>query len=418
MTLHMPLNRRIPIICFILIVMLGGTLRLTDLGNRPNGLFRDEAEKGYNAWALATTGGAVDFSGGVGGGPAVAWRRLPWMITVMGGKTSAIYQYASVPVMWIGGLSITTTRLTSALVGVLTVALAGLLAWRAWGAWPGLAVALWLALCPWHLNFSRWALEGIFVPFFVTLTLLGALGLERDRRWGAPLAGATLGWLFYSYSGAQPFVLAWGLCLFVIYWKRLNPKSWPLWLGAVLFLLPVIPTLAIRLAPGGSSRLASVAIWGEPGATPLGVAWRFVTNYLAHFDPRFLFFRGDLLPRHNVTGHGELLAVDLILLPVGLWASFSQRKPLRWALLAAFLCGPLPAAITREGIPHALRSLAMVVPAVCWAGLGAVTACQGLIARTEQAGAAPWRARGYAAMLVAACLAAARGRGRAPTSSA
>jgi hypothetical protein len=137
-----------------------------------------------------------------------------------------------------------------------------------------------------------------------------------------------------------------------------------------------IPTLIVRLAPGGSSRLGRVAIWSGAGVTPLGVAWAFIKNYCAHFDPRFLFLSGDHQPRHNVAGSGELLLPDLIFLAAGLVTFFSRGKgPLRGALLTALVCAPLPAAITREGIPHALRSFAMVVPLVLWTGLGLSGIC-------------------------------------------
>jgi hypothetical protein len=58
------------------------------------------------------------------------------------------------------------------------------------------------------------------------------------------------------------------------------------------------------------------------------------------------------------------------LLPLGLFCSFRKRLPLRGALAAAFLCGPVGAAITWGHIPHALRSLPMVVPAAVWGGIG------------------------------------------------
>ena len=390
-----------------LIVLLAGFMRFADLQNCPAGLFRDEAEKGYNAWALTTSGGALDFSGGVGTGPAIEWRRFPWMINVMGGKTSAIYQYASMPFMRAGGLSVATTRMASALIGTLTVGMIGLLLVRLWGVGPGLASAAWLALCPWHLMFSRWALEGIFVPFFLTLTLAGLAGFERGRRCGLPLAGAGLGWLFYSYSGAQPFVLAWGFCLLLLYGRRIGPCgliAWPCLVGLTLFLIPVIPTLLVRLEPGGSTRLARIAIWSDPGITPLQVIVRFFTNYFAHFDPRFLFLSGDKLPRHAIPGVGQLLLVDAVLLPLGLVVSLRRKMPIAGALLAAFLCAPIPAAITREGIPHALRSFAMVVPAVAWSGLGVAVAARWIVDRAALKSVAPGRASLLAGAFVAACL--------------
>src|SRR5437016_3820754 len=79
---------------YLSMIILGGALvRFCGLEHHPPGLFRDEAEKGYNAWAIATRGGAVELSGGAPGVPPIAFHRWPWMINVNGTRTSAIYQY-------------------------------------------------------------------------------------------------------------------------------------------------------------------------------------------------------------------------------------------------------------------------------------------------------------------------------------
>ncbi len=349
------------------IVLLAAVLRLADLDGRPAGLFRDEVEKGYNAWALATSGGVIEFT--MDRQPPLRWRTWPWMIDVMGSPTSAIYQYASIPFVRLGGLSVATTRMAAAVAGTLAVLAVGLLFMPAWGAGPGLAAALWLALSPWHLVLSRWALQSSFVPLLMALVLAGLWGAQLRRPWGWPLVGAALGWLFYAYSGAQPLVLAWGLALALIYRRALLRGGWPLVAGAVLFLIPVVPTVLATLAPGGAARLGAVAIWSDPAATPGGVLLRFITNYLAHLDPRFLFFSGDFNPRHGLSGAGQLNPLDLILLPVGLVWTLRFRRPLAWALLAAWLCAPLPAAITTE-VPHGLRAYGMALPSAVWGGAG------------------------------------------------
>lgn len=179
---------------------------------------------------------------------------------------------------------------------------------------------------------------------------------------------------------------------------------WPLGVGVVLFLIPVVPTVIVRLEPGGASRLARLAVWSQPGITPLQIAGQLMKNYLAHFDPRFLFLHGDRLPRHNVTGGGELLLLDAFLMPLGLILSFKRRLPLRGALLSAFLCAPLPAAITTEGLPHALRAFAMVVPAVCWSGIGLAAIGWAVFNRILCSGYSPARARLFVAGLAAAGL--------------
>ncbi len=351
-----------------MVVVGAGALRFADLGGRPAGLFHDEAEKGYNAWALATSGGALEFT--PEGARPIRWARLPFMIDVMGVRTSLTYQYASVPFMWAGGLTVATTRMAAAAAGTLAVLLVGWLMMRAWGPGIGVAAALWTALCPWHIVLSRWAMQSAFVPALTALVLFGLLGVEQRRRWGWPLAGAALGWLFYTYSGAQPLVLAWGACLLFIYRRELPRGGRPLALGAALFLLPVVPTVIVTLRPGGAMRWTSLSIADQPGATPFSVAPAFIRNYASHLNPVFLFWSGDINPRHGIPGAGQLAPVDLVLLPLGLIYSLRSRRPLAWAILAAWLCAPLPAALTVGPNPHALRSFGMALPSTIWSGAG------------------------------------------------
>lgn len=397
-----------------LIVVLAAGLRFTGLERVPAGLFRDEAEKGYNAWAILKDGGAVEFSAGEGGRAVMGWNARPYVIDVMGVKTSALYQYASVPFVAAGGLTVGTTRMAAALAGTLAVALLGVALLGAWGggatggavrgapAGAALCAALWLAMSPWHWVFSRWALQGIFVPVGMVGVLAGAAGAERERRWGFPLAGASLGFMFYAYSGAQPFVLAWAAGLAGLYGRRIAAQPWAFAAGVGLMALGVVPMLAVTLQEGGAARLDAVAIWTQEGATPGSVVAAFMKNYLAHFSPVFLFVSGDALPRHGVAGLGQLPAIDAVLLPAGLVASFRRRLPLRGALLLAFVLGPVGAAITRVGIPHALRALPMVVPAAVWGGLGLAVAVEWVMSKVEATGAAGDEAKRRAA----------RGRGR------
>lgn len=388
-----PLGPRGCLVGIVLLTLLAGLMRFAGLNDRPAGLFRDEAEKGYNAWALATTSGVLDLHRPGSRNP-LEWNHLPFMIDVTGTRTSAIYHYASVPFIWMGGLTPGTTRAAAAAAGTLTVLLAALLIYFAWGAGYGLVTAAVFALCPWHLIFSRWALQGIFVPLFIVVTLWGMHGFERGKRWGLPLAGAALGMLFYAYSGAQPFVAAWGLCLVAIYGKRLahyvrRERGGPwLALAFLIFLVPLIPTVMARLAPGGSERMGRIAIWSDPSLGAFGIVARFVINYLQHLNPVYLFFTGDGLPRHNVPFTGQLSLTDVLFLPLGL--VLCRRKPLAGALYAALLCGPIPAALTNDGIPHALRSFAMM-PACAIFIAGGVVDSLGRLARRSAGEAAASR---------------------------
>jgi hypothetical protein len=160
--------------------------------------------------------------------------------------------------------------------------------------------------------------------------------------------------------------------LAAIYWRRLfsraTLKSAAFWIGVAMFLAPVIPTVVVLLSPGGAARMDNIGVLNIEGM-PLSDRLRlFYDNYVDHFRPWFLFIHGDANPRHGVPGMGQLTWADAVLLPAGAALALWRRAPLRGALLTALACGPIPAALTREGVPHALRSIGMIVPAVAFSG--------------------------------------------------
>lgn len=351
---------------FLAIVFVAAALRIFDLGGSPAGLFRDEVEKGYNAIALATSGGVIEFPDTA---ERIAFRDLPYTIDVGSARTSAIYQYLSAPFSLIFGLNPFSTRFVAALAGVFAVVALGAALLRVWPASTALCAMAWLAVCPWHWLFSRWALQGIIIP----LEMIGVLaGLSQigKRKWAFPLAGASLGLMVYTYSGAQPFALAWGLGLAVLYRRELMARKAEAGLGVLLFALLAAPRLWSVAFGGGGARLDAVAVWNADDATALNTAGRLIGNYLAHFNPKFLFFRGDALERHAIPGWGQMSPADVFFLPLGALILWRGRLPLRGALGLAFLLGPVGAAITHGHIPHALRALPMVLPAAAVAGVG------------------------------------------------
>lgn len=395
------LSRRQMIIAWGAIVFLAASMRLVGLNDCPAGLFRDEAEKGYSAFALATSGGVLEFPTNMReGAGGVRWRFMPLTIDVMGTRTSMIYQYASVPFVKFFGLTPGSTRMASAVTGSLTVAALGALLLWIWPMPYALAAMLWLALCPWHYVFSRWALQGIFVPLGMTIALAGIAGLERGRVWGAAVAGSGLGFIFYAYSGAEPFALAWSISLTVLYRHELRAQWKTTAIGVAFFLFSMLPQAWGFLHQGSDARLDAISIWTADDATPLRTLGRFIANYLAHFNPVYLFVRGDALARHAIPGFGQLLLLDLVLLPVGAWVALRDKLPLSRALAFAFVLGPFGAAITRNGIPHGLRSLPMVLPATVWGGVGLVTIARWISAHSADAR----RGRLFAVILCIVCV--------------
>jgi len=89
----------------------------------------------------------------------------------------------------------------------------------------------------------------------------------------------------------------------------------------------------------------------------------FTKNFLLHLDPRYLFLTGDHNYRHSTRHFGELSWLDMLGLGMGLMLFVlmlkKKKRPsdLVIFLLMAAAAGIVPAALTTEGLPHALRSL-------------------------------------------------------------
>ena len=361
-------------------------MRLWSLGTNPPSMFRDEAEKGYTAWILARTGGYLYFDL-TPGQNAIRFQKWPLFINVLGVYTSATYQYAAMPFVGLFGLNEFTSRLPAALAGILTVLLVFFLIRK--GTKDdriALFAAFFLAVSPWHVLFSRWALQGIFLPLLVTLGLLFFLkGIEK-KPVHLLLSGVFFGLAFYTYAVGRLFVPLLLICLVVIYRRRLFEEKKAAIGGAVLFLLISVPTFLYYVTGDRAARFSRLSIFADAGF--LQAMARFFLNYLKHYDPMFLFVYGDEEIRHSLLGMGMMYLFEAPLLLYGLVLLVKKRTPFHLVLLAWFFIFPIPAAMTREGIPHALRSIVglPMIPAICAVAAGDLLGkLAGLIAREKGA---------------------------------
>lgn len=359
----------------VAILAVGAFLRFWHLGSVPPGLFRDEIEKGWTAFELWHTGRQawIDVDGSF-----VVSRRLPVFIDAVGVKTSAIYQYLSAPVVGIFGLGRFTTRFVAAACGSLTVlaafALARVLESGGHIAWCGrepaasdgglagvfpLAAAAFTAVSPTHVLFSRWAQQGITVPLLATLGIALLLhapcGAARHRRAAVAVGGLLLGAAFYAYDPARlvvPFILVALAIEMRAPIGRLVRLYWP---AALLFLAIAVPVFAYATTQGGA-RFQRVSVFGGrslPEAAVLAAA-----NYVRHFDPIFLFVSGDANPRHAMPFSGVVAWAEGPFFLAGIASLAMQRRRAGSALLLGWLlAAPLAAALTNDGVPHALRSI-------------------------------------------------------------
>ncbi len=103
------------------------------------------------------------------------------------------------------------------------------------------------------------------------------------------------------------------------------------------------------------------------------------------------FSRGDCNWRHNLNCQPQLnlLVAVFFVLGLALVVYQSFRKPytlypISYILFVWLFFMSLPATLTREGLPHALRSIGVIPPVMIFAGLGAWQSVQWILTRLER----------------------------------
>jgi 4-amino-4-deoxy-L-arabinose transferase-like glycosyltransferase len=340
------------VLALLVAVLVGAallrTIRLKDL---PAGLFCDEAAFGYNAWAILHYG--VDENG----------TRLPLFLWSFTGYKNPVYLYAAMLPIGILGLDEFSLRLTSALFGVATILALFLLGRKLAGNAAGLAAAFLLAICPWHLHFSRIAFELISFPLLFIVGFGYLIRFTRGER-TLPLAFFLFGTCLYAYAVAKLFIplflIGFGLLYLPTVWRR--PKEWLL--AVPILLLTVTPVVVFdyvhRERGNAYFRNTSILV---PGRPVRDVLRQFAHNYAHFFSPRFFFRQGDEIVRHAVKDHGELYAFFAPLLVIGLLVLLLRRDRPSKLVLVWLALYPVGASLMNE-IPSATRGF-IGVAALC-----------------------------------------------------
>jgi 4-amino-4-deoxy-L-arabinose transferase-like glycosyltransferase len=369
-----------------LAILLGAAfLRIADLHRFPPGLHYDEAADMLLSRDIAWYG----------------YRPFP-VVTAYSGR-EALFYYVAAPLLRIFGTNVMAARLTSAFLGILTVAATIALGNALFRRRPlALMAGAWLAVSGPQVWLTRQGFRTSPQPLLEALGLwLLWVALRRVRRWMLPaiLAGIFCGLALYVYMAARVF---------------------PLWLALPLLLLVVVD----RAARGRRIRqmLVFFAVLGLTAA-PIALFYAahldVFTDRLSQLAPTagtptlpdslwlhlaMFFLRGDPLLRYNLdVGRPFFDPVSGILLLIGLGvAAFGVlrgRTPLEKTGAAFVLLCPLliaPSVIAVQGLPPShMRSVAMVPLVFFLPMLGA--AFVGWTIRTR-----PRLAFGLAAALLAA----------------
>lgn len=351
----------------ILIILLAATLRIYSLSSNPPSLYWDEVSLGYNAYSTLKT--AHDEHG----------KFLP--ITnfgAFGDYKPPGYIYTTVPSIAILGLTEFAVRFPSALFGILTVALTYLLAKRLFNneIIANLS-ALFLAISPWHIQFSRAAFEANLGLFLSTLGIYMFIKFAKDKVIFIFPSAILFVAAMYTFTGQRLFVPFILIVLAIQFYKEMLANKKTVMLAAILGIILIWPLFKFAtMTIEGKLRFDEVTIFKNLDPINESIKFReqdsfakyadivhnrrflFAYDYLRHyfdaFDPSFLFINGDANPRLSSQGVGELYLFDFILVLSGVYFLINKRQKYSFLILGWLLISPLGPATARE-TPHALR---------------------------------------------------------------
>lgn len=378
-------------LALLAIIALATVLRFYQLGQNPPSLDWDETAHGYNAYSILKTG--RDEYG----------YKFPLYFRSFDDYKPPIYTYLVVPAVAVFGLNDFAVRFPSAFLGVLAVLFTYLMVLELFrNRSIALLSALFLAISPWHLQFSRVAFEtnsAIFLSVLGTWTFLrGIRSGGKSLIFWMSLSSLTFGANLFMYHNARVFVPLFTLMLLIIFREKLLKNKKYLIIPAAIAVIFLIILLPIAFSISGQMRFKGTTIFGDvspqykaaekiaqdkkSGQLLLGKLLhnrRFVyvpiliDNYLSHLKPTFLFFTADM-DRHHAPLIGLLYLWDLPFILAGVYFLLRGNFDIKSKIIIFwwFLIAPVASSAT-WGVPHSLRSEIYLPTFQIFAAIGVFT---------------------------------------------
>lgn len=353
-----------------IIFVLAIFLRVYKLNLVPPSLNWDEAAAGYNAYTIANWG--ADEYG----------NKLPLIFKSFGDDKHPIHIYLTAAFVKIFGLNEFTTRFPGALVGSLTVLAVYFLVMKMFkNKNAALFSALFLAVSPYNLQFSRGLWEANFALFFYILgLLLFYIGIDKSK-WFFPLSFFSFGLSFFSYHSAKVIVPPTIVLLAILHFKNFIKNKTSLFLSGLVIGLFVILTIKNPAILGFAridqnrmpqDKLVNTVLYKKTKSVLLASAELTFINYKTYFSPKYLFISGDTNPRNAVPGFGQFPKIYAVLTIFGLVYLLLKRSKAGIVLISWLLLAPVAAAYA-GGSQNAVRANFMMGCIDILAALGAAS---------------------------------------------
>ena len=324
---------------FLLLILIAGiALRVWDFGSIPGGVNQDGAMAAVDAKALADYG--TDRFG--------TW--LPCHLYAWGyGQMSSLMSYLIAPLVKLFGLSVVTMRIPSLLCSIAGGVFFYLFMRDVFGERAGLIAALLVAINPWHLLQSRWALDCNLLPHF----FMGGLyflnrGLTEEKRF-LYISMLFFGLCMYCYGitiYTVPLFLV-AVCAFYMIKKRVTLRNAAV--CALVYLLiawPFILTMAVNFFGWDTIELPFVTIQHFTASVRAGDILFFsdkpIEQLIANFKSllNVTLLQVKDLPWNDMDGCGTMYLFTVPFAILGLFGFFKGRgADNKWLALFALLTG-------------------------------------------------------------------------------
>lgn len=176
-------------ILFTIILVIGIFARTWEYADLPPGLNVDEASIGVEAYYLYKYG--MDRYG----------MTYPVHLISWGSGQNAFYAYLLIPFVALKGINAFSIRLPMMLAGILSMPLIFIAGKKLLSEKFALLVMFLLAISPWHIVNSRWAVESNIMPFLF-LAGFTALTLANTRNWWLVVSSILFALCLYAYGTA------------------------------------------------------------------------------------------------------------------------------------------------------------------------------------------------------------------------
>ena len=352
-----------------LIIILAAVLRFWHLSQTPPSIYWDEASLGYNAYSILKT--ARDEHG----------RFLPFTnFAAFGDYKPPGYIYAAVPSIALFGLNEFSVRFPSAFFGVLTVIITYLLTKKIFNKEKiALFASFFLAVSPWHVQFSRGAFEANVGLFFSTLGIYLFFKFAKDNKIYLLFSALSFIVAMYTFTGQRLFVPLILLILAIQFKREIRENLRTVVFIGIISLVLFWPLFRfVTQTAEGKLRFNEVAIFKDLDPINQSIVYRegdnfswwssiihnrrlfylneYLSGYFDAFSPTFLFAKGDVNPRLSTQEVGELYYFDILLVLIGVYFLFAKKHKYSLFILSWLLISPLGQATARE-TPHALRMI-------------------------------------------------------------